>query len=136
MIIFCGMTIPTNLWYILIIIAIAAICYGIVYLYRKFKITPDEKALIKLIAQTTKYANKQFEYKNKERVSLVIDYTCQALFLIDNFEELKTQQEKKELIKAKALEICKKNNVEPDTETIEIVGDVCDYLATLKIKTK
>ena len=117
-----------NLIYIIGFIVVAIVCIGATYCMKKFNITPKDTEGAKLLMNASVYFNKQLDYKNKDKVDIVLKYSSLALEIVNKYYDAKNEEEKRALLKSETIKLCKVNNVEFDEETLKIVDDVSLYL--------
>lgn len=117
-----------TLIYIGIIIGLFALgCFGI-YLKKKFNLKEEDIQHLGCVLDITNYINKNFEYKFKKNVSLIIQYFILAIKHIEDFDDGLTIEEMKVLSVNKAKQICSIHGIEIDEKFEEIIDKTIDYI--------
>lgn len=112
------------------IIGLIVVGVGIsgVYIKKKFKITKKDADLFKLIVNTIDYVTQNYDIKYKGNISIIIQYVYGALDFVNKYDTTKTLDEKQELVKNKALFICKKKNIKVDDDTVDLIDNLAEYV--------
>lgn len=114
--------------YVGIMLGVFLVAFGGVYLKKKFNINKEEIEFMKLILDTIDYITSKTEFKYKIAISVVVEYVMEAINFVDEYEVIENEEDRKQKIKDKALEICAYYGIEVDEGFIQIVDDIIDYL--------
>lgn len=121
--------------YVGIMLGICVVTFLGVYLKKKYSITKEEIDFMKLILDTIDYITSKTEFKYKIAISTIVEYVIDAIDFVDEYETIKNEEDRRQKIKDKALEICVDYGIEVDDEFIQILDDMIDYLlVTIKKK--
>lgn len=114
--------------YIISIIALVTLSIIGILIKRKFNIKNQEIKFIKLIFETVNFITKQFDFKYKDDITTIVEYSFEALNFINTYETIEDIKLKKELVKDKALTICEKENINLEDNIIEIIDNIIDHI--------
>ena len=115
--------------YVGVVVGLFLIGSGALYIKRKLNLQDEDMEYVGLVLETVNYITKQFEFKYKENVSDIVEYSIEAIDFIEEYEDVQDIEFKKELVKEKALIICEKEGVDlGDGTIVEIVDSIVDFL--------
>jgi len=113
--------------YLAIAIGIAGIAIVGIWLRRRFNIKDSEIELAKLILQVVDLIVAKGNVKYKGEISVVINYVIEGIKFVNEFEQVDSIHQQKELVAEKALSICEENGITPDQAVVELIDQVIEY---------
>jgi hypothetical protein len=116
------------LYYAISIIVLFAL--GIVWGQFVAPYVKDTKS-IRLVLLVVDYIVKNFNFNFKTEASLVVKYCLEALSFVEEFNQDIILDEKRALVKDKAIEILGENGITVGNEEIQIVDAIVDYLVEI-----
>lgn len=117
----------TILGYALFLVVIFVICFGGVFLKRKFKIKDSELELAKQIINGANYIASTTNFAYKGQLSEVVKLCILSINAVESYADFNTIEAKKSFIKEKALIMCNDYNIKTDHELNMIVDGLVDY---------
>lgn len=113
-----------------VVLVLFVIGFGGVFLKRRFDLKSEEMEFIRLVLDTVNYITKQFEFKLKDDVTKIVQYSFEALAFVEKYEQAEEDIEiKKVLVLEKAIEICEREGVDlDDGAVIELVERIVSYI--------
>jgi len=125
--------------YTLLVLAIVILVgVGGVYFMRKYKVEEHEKEVIELTLKVIDIIVERLDdtFKYKDKLVYATNYAVKAYFLVDGLDG-KTFNEQKALVKSYTIKLCRENDVQVDTELLELIDEavvlVIDIQATKQI---
>lgn len=121
-----------SLYYIGILILVIGIVGFGYWGKRKYNIKDDELNMAMLVISVIKYITSQFKFNNSELVEKVLYYVIEAMAVIQEYDGLPIE-ERNELIRNEAIEICKLEGIVVDDEIVELIDGILKYFEINKI---
>ena len=113
---------------VLIYSAFIILTLVIVYFKKRLNISNSQLEDIYNTVELVNHLTSKFEFKYKDGVMNVLTHVATSIKYVEEFEVTIDIEKKKELIKEKALQICKVNNIELDSGIVEIVDEIVEKI--------
>ena len=113
--------------YIIIVVLLIVFTYVFKYVKNQFDIKQEQIEILHEILLGIDYITSKVEFKYKESISTLIERVLDAIDYIEENEKTNDVEQKKILIKEKAVKLCVDNNIEIDNGLVEIVDLIVDY---------
>jgi hypothetical protein len=116
--------------YLGILIAVGGICFGGIYLKKKYNIQNDELEFAKMLVKAVSFVASKTNFAYKGELDVVGEYVLMAIEDVEKFETFTTIKEQKEFVMQTAYSICEKNGIKVDKELEEVIKYFVDYFVS------
>jgi hypothetical protein len=116
------------LYYVLIFIAVVLVSFGGVKLKNYYNLKESDIQFMGLVLKVVDYISSKFEYKFKDGISKVVEYSIIALVIVDETEKIDDLKQKLYIVKDKAIKLCVENGIEVDSGIVEIIDEIVEYI--------
>lgn len=122
-----------ELFYIGVFIAIMGFGALAVFLKHRLQITEDHLNFFVVVLDAVDYVNNRVETKGQKHISHIVEIVFEAKAFVDDYEEVLTPKERKQLIKEKTEEVLNIYEIDPRNQKVmEIVNLTIGYVFSLE----
>lgn len=118
-----------NIYMILVLLGVALVIFGGIYISKKYKLKKADLKNSEIVLEILTYIIDKYDFANKEKVRLVVQYALEALRIIEQEHVLLMDiKQKKNFVLEKTIQICKDNKIPVDSDLLKILNMVIDYI--------